>query len=65
MSDVNKLDQNTLNVMLSALQEVHNSVRAYDTKAQVVSIAFIFSLGLIYKANRDIISSPSEVNEIL
>ena len=47
MDGVNKLDQNTLNVMLSALQEVQNAVRAYDTKAQVVSIAFIFSLGLI------------------
>ena len=47
MADVNKLDQNTLNVMLSALQEVQNAVRAYDTKALVVSIAFIFSLGLI------------------
>lgn len=58
MSDVNKLDQNTLNVMLSALHEVQNAVRAYDTKSQVVSIAFIFSLGLITTVGKLAPSQP-------
>jgi|TARA_B100001939_G_scaffold306168_1_gene285557 hypothetical protein len=37
----------TLTVLLASLQEVQNAIRSYDTKAQVVSIGFIFSLGLI------------------
>ena len=37
----------TLTVLIASLQEVQNAIRSYDTKAQVVSIGFIFSLGLI------------------
>ena len=47
MSDNNKIDSTTLSILLSSLLGVQNAIRAYDTKAQVVSIGFIFSLGLI------------------
>jgi len=33
--------------LLSALDETHASIRAYDTKAQIVGIGFIFSIGVL------------------
>lgn len=33
--------------LLSSLKEVQDTVRAYDTKAQIVGVGFIFSLGII------------------
>ncbi len=33
--------------VLSALKEVQDTVRAYDTKAQIVGVGFIFSIGII------------------
>jgi len=47
MTDGKTYQRETLTVLLASLQEVHNTIRSYDTKAQVVSIGFIFSLGLI------------------
>ena len=47
MAGETTIDQKTLPIMISVLQEVQNAVRAYDTKAQVVNIAFVFPLGLI------------------
>ena len=45
--DNNDIDKSTLTLLLSSLRDVQNAIRAYDTKSQVVSIGFIFSLGLI------------------
>jgi hypothetical protein len=36
-----------LTILQHSLSDVQNSIRAYDVKAQIVSIGFIFSLGLI------------------
>ena len=33
--------------MLAALKEVQDTVRAYDTKAQIVGVGFIFTIGVI------------------
>jgi hypothetical protein len=33
--------------VLSALKEVQDTVRSYDTKAQIVGVGFIFSVGII------------------
>ena len=33
--------------VLAALKEVQDTVRAYDTKAQIVGVGFIFSIGII------------------
>ena len=35
--------------LLSALKEAQDSVRSYDTKAQIVGVGFIFTLGVITK----------------
>ncbi len=35
------------NCMLAALKEVQDTVRAYDTKAQIVGVGFIFTIGVI------------------
>ncbi len=47
MSDKKSIDPATLSILLSSLHNVHDSIRAYDTKAQIVSLGFIFSLGFI------------------
>ncbi|NQU70321.1 MAG: hypothetical protein HQ514_07210 [Rhodospirillales bacterium] len=47
MSETHDIHPTTLSILLSSLHDVHNAIRSYDTKAQVVSIGFIFSLGLI------------------
>lgn len=41
-------NQDQLRGAYAALDEVHASVRSYDTKAQVMGIGFIFSLGVIF-----------------
>ena len=35
------------NCMLAALNEVQDTIRAYDTKAQIVGVGFIFTIGVI------------------
>ena len=47
MSEYRNIDPTTLSILLSSLHDVQNAIRAYDTKAQIVSLSFIFSLGLI------------------
>lgn len=37
----------TLNCLLSALKEVQDSIRSYDTKAQIVGVGYIFTLNVI------------------
>jgi len=34
------------NCILAALKEVQDTVRAYDTKAQIVGVGFIFTMAL-------------------
>jgi len=47
MSKNPEMNSTELSILLASLQDVRNTIRGYDTKAQVVSIGFIFSLGLI------------------
>ena len=44
---MNKIDPQSLSILQHSLNDVQNAVRSYDVKAQIVSIGFIFSLGLI------------------
>ena len=46
-SDGMELSSFAAQSVLSALKEVQDTVRAYDTKAQIVGVGFIFSVGLI------------------
>ena len=47
MTDKKDLDGATLSVLLASLKDAQDAIRAYDTKAQIVSIGFIFSLGMV------------------
>lgn len=51
MSEKNNVDNNidsaTLKILLSSLDSVHDSIRVYDSKAQIVGIGFILSLGFV------------------
>ena len=64
MTDGKTYQRETLTVLLASLQEVQNTIRSYDTKAQVVSIGFIFSLGLITTIN-SLAPEPPRFNFIL
>ncbi len=42
-------DLNTLNFLYASLKEAQDNIRTYDTKAQIVGIGFIFTIGTITK----------------
>lgn len=44
----NKLDKATF--LYSSLKEAQDNIRTYDTKAQIVGIGFIFTIGMITKS---------------
>ena len=46
-ADANNNREQTITCLLHALQQVQATVRAYDTKAQIVGIAFIFTVGIV------------------
>ena len=39
----------SITCLLSALKEAQDSVRSYDTKAQIVGVGFIFTIGILTK----------------
>jgi hypothetical protein len=47
MQNEKEVKSQEIPILLASLQDVRNTIRGYDTKAQIVSIGFIFSLGLI------------------
>ncbi len=47
--------------LLSALKEAQDSVRSYDTKAQIVGVGFIFTIGMLTKVGANL-PGPSEIN---
>jgi len=47
MSDIDENEAQNFALLQHSLTSVQNAVRAYDVKAQIVSIGFIFSLGFI------------------
>ena len=53
----------TVNCLLSALKEVQDSIRSYDTKAQIVGVGFIFTIGIITKLGAEL-PGPREFNTI-
>ena len=40
-------DKNTLPSLMASLKEVQDTVRAYDMKAQIVGVGYIFAIGII------------------
>jgi len=45
--DITGTDKNTLAFLMASLKEVQDTVRAYDTKAQIVGVGYIFAIGII------------------
>jgi hypothetical protein len=44
------IKQNKVTFLYSALKEAQDNIRTYDTKAQIVGIGFIFTIGMIIKS---------------
>ncbi len=53
----------SVNCLLSALKEAQDSVRSYDTKAQIVGVGFIFTIGIITRLGANL-PGPSVVNTL-
>ena len=51
-------DKNTLPFLMASLKEVQDTVRAYDTKAQIVGIGYIFAIGIIIDLGSRIANMP-------
>ena len=53
----------SVSCLLAALKEAQDSVRSYDTKAQIMSVGFIFTIGILTKLGASL-PGPSEFNTI-
>ena len=51
-------DKNTLSFLMASLKEVQDTVRAYDTKAQIVGVGYIFAIGIIINLGARIANMP-------
>jgi hypothetical protein len=51
-------DKNTLPFLMASLKEVQDTVRAYDTKAQIVGVGYIFAIGIIINLGARIANMP-------
>lgn len=51
-------DNYTLPFLMAALKEVQDTVRAYDTKSQIVGVGYIFAIGIIIKLGAKIGNTP-------
>ncbi len=51
-------DKNTLPFLMASLKEVQDTVRAYDTKAQIVGVGYIFAIGIIINLGIRIANMP-------
>jgi len=52
-----------MSCLLSALKEAQDSVRSYDTKAQIVGVGFIFTIGIITKVGASL-PGPAEFHTL-
>ncbi len=51
-------DKDTLPFLMAALKEVQDTVRAYDTKAQIVGVGYIFAINIIIDLGSRIANVP-------
>jgi len=51
-------DKSTLPFLMASLKEVQDTVRAYDTKAQIVSVGYIFAINIIFNLGDRIGNMP-------
>lgn len=51
---------NSIALLRDSLNEAQATIRAYDTKAQIVGVGYIFALGIVSRVN-DLLGEPDEV----
>ncbi len=51
-------DKDTLPFLMASLKEAQDTVRAYDTKAQIVGVGYIFAIGIIGNLGSRIANMP-------
>ena len=51
-------DKNTLSFLMASLKEAQDTVRAYDTKAQIVGVGYIFAINIIIELGSRIANVP-------
>ncbi len=52
-------DETTLPFLMASLKEVQDTTRAYDTKAQIVGIGYIFTVKVIFELGSEIGDRPA------
>jgi hypothetical protein len=55
---MNSIEQDKLSFMMASLREVQDTIRAYDTKAQIVGVGYIFAVGIITNLGTRIPNMP-------
>ncbi|MDX1400385.1 MAG: hypothetical protein R3245_00540 [Kiloniellales bacterium] len=50
--------KDTLVFLMASLKESQDTVRAYDTKAQIVGVGYIFAIGIIFEVGNRLGNSP-------
>ena len=51
-------DQTRLPFLMASLQEAQDTVRAYDTKAQIVGVGYIFAIGIVIQLGSKVANQP-------
>jgi len=51
--------------LLSSLKEVQDTIRSYDSKAQIVGVGFIFAIGIITNFGARVLPLPDAENTLL
>lgn len=59
--DLEQTNQQSLSLLRDSLGEAQATVRAYDTKAQIVGIGYIFALGIVTRVG-EALPKTSEIN---
>jgi len=55
---MNETEKDALTFMLASLKEGQDTVRAYDTKAQIVGVGYISAIGIIENLGARIANMP-------
>lgn len=51
-------DRDTLSFLVLSLKEAQDTVRAYDTKAQIVGVGYIFAINIIFNLGNRVANFP-------
>lgn len=54
------VEQRSISLLRDSLAEAQMTVRAYDTKAQIVGVGYIFALGIVSQINEVLPTTPGE-----